>query len=60
MSSLRKQMYKLKRVDPDCWMLRGESQRLTKDMKRSREGTKSLQGIHTKINKDRKKMVNPV
>ena len=38
MSSLRKQMYKLKRVDPDCWMLRGESQRLTKDKKKSREG----------------------
>ena len=53
-------MYKLKRVDPDCWMLRGESQRLTKDKKKSREGTKSLQSIHTKINKDRKKMANPV
>lgn len=60
MSSLRKQIYNLKRVDPDYWMLREESQRLTKDKKKGREGAKSLQSIHTKINKDRKKMVNPV
>ena len=60
MFSLRKQMYKLKRVDPDSWMLKEASQRLTKDKKKSREGTKSLQSIHTKISKDRKKMANPV
>ena len=53
-------MYKLKRVDPDCWMLKEACQRLTKDKKRSREGTKSLHSIHTKISKDRKKMVSPV
>ena len=41
-------------------MLREESQRLTKDKKKVREGAKSLQSIHAKINKDRKKMVNPV